>query len=300
MSNQSSPRHLQRGSFEVDSPPSPPVKQTIYILLLALLGFNASANTLVQFRTTFGDIELELFDQDKPGTVQNFIRYVKTGLYRDGFIHRCEPAFVIQGGGYYVAYRNTPTQGLTNIFTFPAISNEFGVGKTYSNVYGTIAMAKQGGNTNSATSQWFLNLTNNSFLDAPDANNFFTVFGRMIRGTNVLSVFRAFNPSSPTNTILNFGGPYNELPMLRTNATYKDLIYLDVSLLNVQVQKLTNTTHQISWNSVAGLTNHVEFTTNMPPTWQKLIVTNGTGSPFTVIDAVTNAPRRFYRVRVDY
>jgi len=121
---------------------------------------------MAQFRTVFGDIELELFDQDKPLTVQNFVRYVQTGRYRDTFIHRCNPAFVIQGGGYFVADRGTPNPYLDVIPTFAPIPNEFGVGKRYSNVYGTIAMAKLGGNTNSATAQWFFNLADNTFLDA--------------------------------------------------------------------------------------------------------------------------------------
>ena len=63
----------------------------------------ALAGTLAQFRTVFGDIEVELYDQDKPVTVQNFIRYVQSGVWSQMFIHRCEPNFVIQGGGYYVA-----------------------------------------------------------------------------------------------------------------------------------------------------------------------------------------------------
>jgi len=275
------------------------VKQFFSILTLLLLGFNASASTLVQFRTVFGDLDVKLYDHDKPATVQNFIRYVKSGLYQDGFIHRCDPTFVIQGGGYYVVNRHTTNASLAAIPTFPPITNEFGVGKIYSNVYGTIAMAKVGGDTNSASSQWFFNLTNNAFLDAPGPDGFFTVFGKVVRGTNVLNIFKKFKASSPTNTIVSIP-PLTELPMLRTNRTYDDLIYVDISLLNVQVHELTNRTHRISWNSVAGRTNYVEFTTNLPPTWRSLLVTNGTGNPMSVVDVTTNAPKRFYRVRVNY
>jgi cyclophilin family peptidyl-prolyl cis-trans isomerase len=275
------------------------VKQLFSIVTLLLLGFNASASTLVQFRTVFGDLDVELYDQDKPATVQNFIRYVRSGLYQDGIIHRCVPTFVIQGGGYYVANRHTTNAGIAAIATFPPITNEFGIGKTYSNVYGRIAMAKRGGDTNSASSQWFFNLTNNAFLDAgPDG--FFTVFGKVVRGTNVLNVFKKFKASSPTNTIVSIGGPLTELPVLRTNLTYDDLIYVDVSLLNVQVTQLANRTHQISWNSVAGRTNYVEFTTNLPPTWRSLLATNGTGNPISVVDPTADLPKRFYRVRVNY
>ena len=276
------------------------MKRLLYICcLIALLGFDASAGILAQFRTVFGDIEVELLDQDKPITVANFIRYVQSELYRDGLIHRCNPAFVIQGGGYFVANRNTTSAIIDTIPTFAPITNEFGVGRFYSNLYGTIAMAKVGGDPNSATSQWFFNLTNNA-ANLDTQNGGFTVFGRVVRGTNVLNVFRAFKAGRATNTIVNIGGPFTELPVLRTNLTYNDLIYVDVSLLNVQVQNLTNNTRQISWNSIAGRTNHVEFTTNLPPTWRSLLVTNGTGNVIKTVYPTTNAPRRFYRVRVDY
>lgn len=255
--------------------------------------------TLAQFRTVFGDIEVELFDQHKPATVQNFMRYVQSGLYQDGFIHRCNPVFVIQGGGFAVASRYTTNAQIVAIPTYPPIVNEFTNGAIYSNVYGTIAMARQGGVTNSATSQWFFNLANNSSLDTMDGG--FTVFGRVVRGTNVLNIFRTFSRFSPTNTIMNFGGAFTELPLLTTNATYNDLLYADISLLNVRVRRSTNDTCRISWRSVDGKTNRVEYSSRMPPVnWQPLLATNGNGTTYTVTDSSTNAARRFYRVRVEY
>src|SRR2546427_11105549 len=163
-----------------------------------------SAGTLAQFRTVFGDIDVELYDQDKPVTVQNFIRYVQSGAWRDMFVHRCNPNFVIQGGGYYVANRSTTNQFINRVIPFGTLSNEFGVGRQYSNVYGTIAMAKTAGDTNSASSQWFFNLQDNVFLDAPDTNNLFVVFGQVVGGTNALNVFKTFSRTSPTNTIADF------------------------------------------------------------------------------------------------
>jgi peptidyl-prolyl cis-trans isomerase A (cyclophilin A) len=189
--------------------------------------------------------------------------------------------------------------------TFPPIRNEFGVGAHYSNVYGTIAMAKLPGDTNSATSQWFINLTNNAFLDAPDSNNYFTVFGKVIRGTNVLNVFRTFSYFNTRSNIIRdyspvYGAAFGELPLLRTNATLSDLLFVDISLLNVQVRHLTNGSHQVSWNSIRGKSNYVEFTTNLPPTWHTLLVTNATTNTATVGDSTSGPPRRFYRVRVQY
>src|SRR6266705_3250824 len=166
----------------------------VAFLLLALLVATslASAGTLAQFRTVLGDIEVELYDQDKPVTVQNFIRYVQTGKYENGFAHRLMPGFVLQGGGYTVTNRGTTNATIVAAPTYPPITNEFGIGRRFSNVYGTIAMAKLGGNTNSASSQWYFNLANNSFLDAPDTNDFFVVFGHVVNGTNVLNIFNNF------------------------------------------------------------------------------------------------------------
>src|SRR5260221_9949263 len=113
-----------------------------YFSLLLLSVFSTQAGTLAQFRTTFGDIEVELYDQDKPVTVQNFMRYVQNGRYHDGFAHRIVPGFVIQGGGYTVTNRGMTNWQRLDVPAYPNITNEFGVGRQFSNVYGTIAMAK--------------------------------------------------------------------------------------------------------------------------------------------------------------
>ena len=152
---------------------------------------NAQAGILAQFRTVFGDIDVDLFEKDKPITVSNFVQYVQSGKYENAFIQRCEPGFVIQGGGWYLTNRGSVYE-ITNVIPFGTIKNEYGSGSVFSNRYGTIAMAKQGGNTNSATSQWFFNLRDNFVLDSHDTNNYFTVFGRVARGTNVLNIFNAF------------------------------------------------------------------------------------------------------------
>lgn len=281
------------------------MKRVLFTACLLLCAFRAPANSLVQFRTYFGDIELELFDQQKPITVGNFLRYARAGLYQDGFIHRCDPAFVIQGGGFFLLNRADPPRGYS-IPTFAPIPNEYGAGTVYSNLYGTIAMAKMDGDTNSATSQWFINLNNNWFLDAHDTNNYFTVFGRVIRGSNVLNQFKTFSTNNTRSNIIgNYGGNFKELPLLTSNMPPQasDFIFVDVSLLSVQVRPVGATAREISWNSVIGKTNYVEYTTNLPallPSWQNLFVTNGTGSTITVQDANASAPRRFYRVRVLY
>jgi cyclophilin family peptidyl-prolyl cis-trans isomerase len=278
------------------------------VLIALVFCAAAQGGTYVQFRTVWGDIDVELYDADKPITVRNFLRYVESGLYQNTFFHRCPTNqftgltdFVVQGGGYVM--QNCPVSPVVAaIPPFGTIPNEFGVGRIFSNTYGTLAMAKVGGNTNSATSQWFFNLGNNSFLDAPNSNGYFTVFGRMIRGTNVLNRYLG---RSLNNGIQNLGAPFDTLPVIYGGPGAPDcreLEYLDISLLNVQV-KVQGASREISWNSLNTNRYRVEFTTNLPPVWQLLIATNGIGNlgqTMRVTDPAGNAPRRFYRVRLDF
>jgi cyclophilin family peptidyl-prolyl cis-trans isomerase len=276
--------------------------QVALCLFLSLAGLrSAVAGTLAQFRTVFGDIEVELYDQDKPVTVQNFIRYIQSGRYENGFSHRLIPGFVVQGGGYTMTNRGTANPTILEVPTYPPITNEFSVGRRFSNVYGTIAMAKLGGDTNSATSQWFINLANNTFLDAPDTNNLFVVFGHVVSGTNVLSVLNSFQywtGVQTTNLVYNWGSPFDSLPLLYPSLSDDAFLYVDVTLLQVAVKPVAGG-KEISWNSATGLTNIVEFTTNLPPLWNTLAHTNGTGARMAVVDSAAPS-RRFYRVRVAY
>src|SRR5215204_553279 len=102
------------------------------VLLLASLP--AQGNTLVQFRTTIANFDVELFDTQKPVTVRNFIRYVENGAYRDMIMHRVVTNFVIQGGSFVVRNHNTPSNTLAEILSYGPITNEFKVGQSYSNV----------------------------------------------------------------------------------------------------------------------------------------------------------------------
>lgn len=132
--------------------------------------FNLYDNTLGN-----GEINVLLFDQNgqgAPQTVNNFLQYVNNNSYVNSIIHRSIADFVIQGGGFTV---NNLT--VNDIATNPPVVNEFSPNR--SNTRGTIAMAKLGGDPNSATSQWFFNLANNaSNLDTQ--NGGFTVFGEVL------------------------------------------------------------------------------------------------------------------------
>src|SRR5256885_15691030 len=89
----------------------------------------ASAGTLAHFRTILGDLEVELYDQDKPVTVQNFIRYTQRGLYQATLIHRWAPGFVIQGGGFAAADLTNINAVFPLVTGFGTITNEFSLGR---------------------------------------------------------------------------------------------------------------------------------------------------------------------------
>ena len=138
-------------------------------LSLAALGATQAAHaTVVEFQTVLGNFQVNLFDETTPITVANFLDYVNNGAYTDSIIHRSVDGFVIQGGGFFF----DGELPIETIIPNPAILNE----PALSNVRGTIAMAKLAGNENSATSQWFFNLVDNS-LSLDPQNGGFTVFG---------------------------------------------------------------------------------------------------------------------------
>ncbi|BDS06685.1 hypothetical protein NT6N_17250 [Oceaniferula spumae] len=150
-------------------------------------------------------MDFALFSNRTPITRTNFLQYVTDGDYDHSFIHRSVPGFVIQGGGF----RNTnPNDALSvgSVPTDPAITNEFGV----SNTLGTISMAKNGGDPNSATSQWFVSLGDNS-ANLDNQNGGFTVFGRVTKGT----MATANNFGDPVQfPIWNAGGAFSNLPLI--------------------------------------------------------------------------------------
>lgn len=183
---------------------------TALILCLGLgsLSSNALAvtpmGTVVRLQTSLGSIDIELFDAAAPLTVANFLDYVNSGAYVNSFIHRSVPGFIIQGGGY--TWNNTLNQAFTVAANSPVI-NEFS--PTRSNLRGTVAMAKQAGNPDSATTQWFINLADNSAnLDAQ--NGGFTVFGQVIGdGMQVVDAIAALS-------VANAGGALANLPLAAT------------------------------------------------------------------------------------
>lgn len=138
---------------------------------LALAAATPAAATTVRMQTSLGAIYVEMYDDIAPLTVANFLAYAASGAYANSFIHRNVPGFIIQGGGFVW----DAALGPVAITQRAPVVNEF----KRSNLRGTIAMAKLGGDPNSATSQWFINLGNNA-ANLDSQNGGFTVFGQVI------------------------------------------------------------------------------------------------------------------------
>ena len=158
------------------------------VLLASLFLSASSMATIVEFQTSHGNFQVNLFDQSTPETVTNFLTYVNEGNYNNTVIHRSIPNFVVQGGGYSFE-GDFPLIGFE---ANPAVNNE----PVWSNVRGTIAMAKLPNQPDSATNQWFFNVIDNSdILDLQ--NDGFTVFGSVIdNGMQVVDEISAIDQCS--------------------------------------------------------------------------------------------------------
>jgi len=175
-----------------------------------------TAGTIVRLETSLGPIDIQLLDQDAPGTVENFLHYVNDGLYDKSFFHRLAPGFVLQGGGFalypdgqadiYPVQDGDRTLWMGRIPTQDPIANEFG----RSNTRGTVAMAKLGGDPDSATSQFFFNLADNS-SNLDNQNGGFTVFGIVLgAGMDIVDALAAQQPWDAGGIHSAFG----ELPLI--------------------------------------------------------------------------------------
>ena len=174
------------------------IKIGITTLLLASLFGRVATATVLHFDTVRGAFDVRIFDQATPITAQNIINYADDGDYVDSFIHRSVPGFVIQGGGFIF----DPNNNVVSVPTDPPIMNEPGI----TNLRGTISMAKLGGDPDSATSQWFFSLANNS-ENLDNQNGGFTVFGIVLGdGMQVIDDIASLQ-------IVNAGGAFNTLPV---------------------------------------------------------------------------------------
>jgi cyclophilin family peptidyl-prolyl cis-trans isomerase len=152
------------------------------LLAFALPAQAADKNPVVVMETSMGTIKIELYADKAPTTVKNFLDYVEDKFYDGTTFHRVIPTFMIQGGGF--------EPGLKQKKTKDPIKNEST--NNLSNERGTIAMARTGV-PDSATSQFFINVKDNSDLDRAKAADKvgYCVFGRVIEGMDVVDKIKA-------------------------------------------------------------------------------------------------------------
>ncbi len=158
----------------------------LFITLALILGFNqaalASEKPHVLVETNLGSFELELFPDQAPKSVANFLEYVNSGFYNGTVFHRVIDGFMIQGGGFTPDYERKPTNA--------SIVNEADNG--LKNQRGTIAMARTM-EPHSATAQFFINVKDNDFLDHTSKTPRgwgYAVFGKVIKGMDVVDKIR--------------------------------------------------------------------------------------------------------------
>lgn len=163
------------------------VRTALLLLLCCLLspthgyGQQASAHPMAKMTTSLGDITIELYEQQTPETVQNFLQYVDDGFYDGTIFHRVIPGFVLQGGGL--------TSDMERKTTRSPITNESDNG--LENLRGTLSMARLP-DPNSATSQFFINLSDNPHLDYQGSGQWgYAVFGKVVEGMDVVDKIAA-------------------------------------------------------------------------------------------------------------
>ena len=170
------------------------IAATFFAAIFAVPAF--AANPQVEFDTTAGKIKMELYPDAAPKTVANFLDYVKAKHYDGTQFHRVIAGFMVQGGGFTPDFKQKPTKPPI------AIESEQSSKAGLLNVPGTVAMARTS-DPNSASSQFFINVADNKFLNFKSADQQgygYTVFGKVIEGMDVVDKIA----KGPTGA----GGPF--------------------------------------------------------------------------------------------
>ncbi len=135
---------------------------------------------MITIKTNHGNIEVELFEEKAPVSCENFRQYARDGFFANTIFHRVIPKFMIQGGGM--------DENMVQEKTRDSIKNEANNGEA--NRRGSLAMARTG-EIDSATAQFFINLSNNDFLNHGGRDFGYAVFGRVIEGMDVVDAIGA-------------------------------------------------------------------------------------------------------------
>jgi len=182
--------------------------KTLFAVLLLTLTCTAQAatpspttekgkHTMVKFTTSMGDFTLQLDADKAPLTVKNFLEYVNSGFYSNTIFHRVIDGFMIQGGGFEAGMKQKTTNA--------PVANEANNGLKNDNY--TVAMARTN-DPNSATAQFFVNVTNNGFLShtSPTPQGWgYCVFGKVVSGTEVIDAMRKVATTTK--------GPHQNVPV---------------------------------------------------------------------------------------
>lgn len=170
------------------------------LLSMAALSLGAGPKPQVKLTTSMGAIVLELEPEAAPKTVENFLKYVKKGQYKGTIFHRVIPGFMIQGGGYvdYLGKKRTES----------SIPNEAdrALAAGFKNKRGTVAMARTP-DPHSAAAEFFINVVDNPALDfkgkTSDKAWGYCVFGRVVKGMEVVDRIKAVKTSNKRSDFLN-------------------------------------------------------------------------------------------------
>lgn len=177
------------------------MKMMMFLLGLLSLNIALAANPVVVMETSHGAVEMEIFEDKAPISAANFLKYVDSKFYDGLIFHRVIPSFMIQGGGMNPKMEEKKTN--------PPIKNE--ANNKISNDVGTVAMARTS-DPHSATSQFFINVANNSSLnhtsETPSGWGY-AVFGKVVKGMDVVNRIKAVRTGSmaghqdvPMDTVL--------------------------------------------------------------------------------------------------
>lgn len=204
---------------------------------------DAEAESAVRVNTSLGAMDFILFNNATPATVNNFMSYVNANRYNGVAFHRSVPGFVIQAGGF--TGTGTGSQ-FTSVVTSPAVTNEPGL----SNLRGTIAMAKVGGNPNSATSQFFVNTSDGNAPNLDTQNGGFTVFGRVAgSGMTVVDSINAL-PRATYSLFLNSSSTATSFPDFPMNAPTAPAVMDQTKVVNIlSVTSIPTLSYSITGNT---------------------------------------------------
>ena len=177
------------------------ITMLITLIILASCANNAQTkeqgeeemNPIVTMQTNMGTIKIELYPKKAPKTVENFLSYANEGFYEGTIFHRVINNFMVQGGGFLPNGQQKDTKSPIILESDNGLKNE----------EGTIAMARTM-EPNSATSQFFINVANNEFLNHGARDDGYAVFGKVIEGMETVNKIKGVQTTS--------NGPYQDWP----------------------------------------------------------------------------------------